>query len=219
MSADPDPQVSTTPTEPSPTTTPTTAESTPEPKPEPTPEPTPPASLLGDPTPESTFGSDAVTAEAVQELIPEGFEPDAEALTGFIEMINGAESRSAIIGGSLELLAAQQVSAEEAMVTEWNSTQDAWRAEVTADKTLGGENEAASLAKALTVVTTYGGTPEQVSAVKEMFKLTGAGNHLAMVRLLNNIADAVPGEAVPVQGDLTSVAKSRADKLFGANAT
>ena len=134
-------------------------------------------------------------------------------------MINGAESRSSIIAGSLELLAAQQVSAEEAMVTEWNNTQDAWRADVTADKTLGGENEAASLAKALTVVTTYGGTPEQVSAVKEMFKLTGAGNHLAMVRLLNNIADAVPGEAGPVQGDLTSVAKSRADKLFGANAT
>jgi len=220
MSENPDPQPSAEPNptpSPNPEPTPATTEpaATPADSPPTAAEPAEPKSLLGDTPPTSTFGAEAITAETVNGLIPEGFEPNTDSLTEFVDMINGAGNRGDIIKGSLELLAAQQASAEEAIVTEWNAVQDAWRAEVAADLTYGGDNQDASLAKALTVVDLYAGGTEEAEALKEVFKVTGAGNTLSMVRFLNNIANAVPGEGRPVQGSQTPVAKSRADKLFG----
>lgn len=118
MSENPDPQPSAEPNptpSPNPEPTPATTEpaTTPADSPPTAAEPAEPKSLLGDTPPTSTFGAEAITAETVNGLIPEGFEPNTDSLTEFVDMINGAGNRGDIIKGSLELLAAQQASAEE----------------------------------------------------------------------------------------------------------
>ena len=182
----------------------------------------PPAqdSLLGDEKPaEGEAGEDAPTfdltpieAEKIGDLVPEGFQADDEALKGFAELVNKAESREDIVKGSLELLAQHQAKSEEALVEAWNEAQNAWRDEVKRDPEIGGEKLEASLAKARTVIEIY--SPD-AKALKELFAVSGAGNSIHMVRFLNAIADALPGEAKPVQGTSQPVTQSQADKLFG----
>jgi len=180
-------------------------------------------SLLGDGEPkeggEDDDGEEApafdltpVEAEKIGDLVPEGFQADDEALKDFAELVNKAESREDIVKGSLELLAQHQAKSEEALVEAWNEAQNAWREEVKRDPEIGGEKLEASLAKARTVIETY--SPD-AKALKELFAVSGAGNSIHMVRFLNAIADALPGEATPVEGTSQPVTKSQADKLFG----
>lgn len=171
------------------------------------------SSLLDDKKPtEPEFGADPVASESLKELLPEGFEPNEPVLNEFVEMINGAKSRADIVQGALKMLGEQQTQAESAIVDEWNETQNKWRDEVKNHPTLGGDKMEESLANALTVVDTYAG---DAAAVKELFKLTGAGNSVHMVELLNNIAKAIPGESKPVEGSQKPTSRSRAEKLFG----
>jgi len=175
--------------------------------------PTEPSSLLdddGEPTP---FGADPVTAEQATAMeLPDGVELNAEQLQPFLDLVNNANSRADIVQGSLNMIAEQQNVAETAISEEWSATQNAWRDEVKADPTHGGEHFEKSLATARTVIETHA---EDAKSLKELFTLTGMGNNIHMVRFLNAIAAATPGEAPPVSGNPAPVPASRAEKLFG----
>ena len=158
------------------------------------------------------FVLDAVDADAAKGLLPEGFEPDEAELGKFLELVNGAKSRADIVSGALKMIAEQNTSGQNAMVEEWNTAQNTLRDEVKAHPTYGGDNFEKSLATARTAIETYSTNPE---AVKELFKLTGAGNSVHMVDLLVKMSDAVPGESKPVEGTQRSVTQTRAESLFG----
>ena len=161
---------------------------------------------------EPEFDLTPVESEKLSELVPEGFEADPDALQSFAELVNSAASREDIVRGGLELLAAEQAKSEEALVEEWTKVQNAWREEVRNDPDVGGENFETSLAKARTVIETY--APD-AKALKELFATSGAGNSIHMVKFLNAIADALPGDAKPVEGTPQPVTKSQAERLFG----
>ena len=133
----------------------------------------------------------------------------------FLELLNGATSKAGLAEGLLKL----QNEMLEGAATEQAAAWDAYIKEMTdavkADPKLGGVNEAQSLATARTVVERFGGTPEEITALKQLLNVSGTGNSIHMVRLLNNISAAIPGEATPVGGSPTPTTKSRADKLFG----
>lgn len=177
-----------------------------------------PTSLLGESetqaaaaTPEFDFAE--VDLEGLKSFIPEGAEVDEGLATEFLTMINGAKSRADMVKGAVALQEKIQTQAVEAMQTQWQETQNSWREEVKADKEIGGANLEPNLAKALEVVNTYAG---DAKAVKELFALSGVGNNIHMVKLLMNIAKAIPGESKPVEGSPAPVEKSRAQRLFGS---
>lgn len=168
-------------------------------KPEPAPEPEP-----------------ALDAEKLSSLLPEGYQLDDTLAPKFLETLNGFESREDLATKMLafhkEMLEAADASANAA----WDATQDAWKNEVKADPEFGGDKLETSLATARTLIETYAKDQAEAKAIKEFFDLTGAGSSIHMVRLLNRLAKAIPGEAKPVEGTPAATDKTRADKLFGA---
>lgn len=162
------------------------------------------------------FGLEPVEADAFKSLLPEGFEPDEALSTRFLEALNTADSREALAKSMIEIQSDMLKQADEAAAQAWSDTQDAWKDEVRADKEFGGDNLDRSLATARTLIETYAKDQAEATALKDFFALTGVGNSIHMVRLLNRLAAAVPGEAKPVEGTPSPTEKSRADKLFGA---
>lgn len=190
---------------------------TPTPEPTPTDPPADPSLIGGEPKPaEPAFGLEPVEADAFKSLLPEGFEPDEALSTRFLEALNTADSREALAKSMIEIQSDMLKQADEAAAQAWSDTQDAWKDEVRADKEFGGDNLDRSLATARTLIETYAKDQAEATALKDFFALTGVGNSIHMVRLLNRLAAAVPGEAKPVEGTPSPTEKSRADKLFGA---
>lgn len=202
-----------TPTTPDPTTTPDpAAPAEPAAKPD---------SLLGADPAKSTepeppaFGADPLDADKLKAVLPEGFELDETLSTRFLEAVNSAKSREEFAQQMLELQAELLTKADEAATAAWNSTQDAWKAEVTADPEFGGPKLQTSLATARTLIETHAKDPAEAAAIKDFMNLTGAGNSIHMVRLLNRLAARIPGEAKPVEGTPAPTDKPRAERLFG----
>lgn len=209
MSGTNEPQ--TPPSSPPPSTTPTEP-TTPEPPKEP--------SLLSDPTPPEPKvepePEPALDAEKLSALLPEGYKIDDALAPKFLETLNGFESREDLAKKMLTFHKEMLDAADAAANSAWDATQDAWKNEVRADPEFGGTNLDASLATARTLIETYAKDQAEAAAIKDFFTLTGAGNSIHMVRLLNRLAKAIPGEAKPVEGTPQPVNKARAEKLFGS---
>lgn len=214
-------------TEPEPQTPPASPETNPTTPTEPA-APAQPTSLLGGEDPvtpatpepaEPSFGLDPLDEEKLKAALPRGFELDTELAPKFLDAINTATSREEFAQKVLGLQAELLARADEAATAAWESTQTAWKTEVQNDPEFGGPKLAASLATARTLIETHAKDPAEAAAIKDFMNLTGAGNSLHMVRLLNRLAARIPGEAKPVEGTPAPTDKSRADKLFGTNAT
>ena len=166
------------------------------------------------PAPEPHAFDAQLAPEAFKALLPEGYEPDEALSTRFLEALNGAESREALAKSMVEIQSDMLKQADDAAMQAWTDTQNAWQAEVKADKEFGGDKMDSALATARTLIETHAKDQAEATAIKEFFTLTGVGNSIHMVRLLNRLAAAIPGEAKPVEGTPSPTEKSRADKLF-----
>jgi len=204
-----------TPSEPTQTTAPTSEPSLLEGDPP----PSDAASLLGGepPAPPSeaapAFG-DALEMEAFKELLPEGVELDEALATPFLEALNKSNSRAELATNMLAFQDSMAAQISEQMAEQWGSLQREWKAETQAHPTLGGENYAKSLATARNLIETHSENP---AALKQMLTLSGAGNSVHLVQLLNALAEHIPGEAEPVKGDVAPTDKTRAQILFSGN--
>lgn len=177
-------------------------------------EPKEPSLISGEPEPKAE-PEPALDAEKLTALLPEGYQLDEALAPKFLETLNGFESREDLATKMLAFHKEMLDAADTAANSAWEATQDAWKNEMKADPEFGGEKLAASLATARTLIETHAKDPTEAKAVKEFLDLTGAGNNLHMVRLLNRLAKAIPGEAKPVEGTPAPTDKSRAEKLFG----
>lgn len=195
------------PSTPTPPTTPTT--------PDPAPAPAP-SLISGEPTPPApAFGLDPLDAEKLTALLPEGFQLD-ETLSGkFLEALNSADSRESFAKSMVTLQAEMLQQSEEAANAAWQATQDRWKQEVQTDPEFGGEKLEKVLANTRTVIETHL-SPEEAKGLKDFLDLTGAGNSIHFVRLINRLASKIPGEATPVEGTPAATEKSRADRLFSS---
>ena len=166
-----------------------------------------------------------VTTETLQGYLAEGQTLDETYAPRFVEALNKAGSRGELAQALMALQGDMQEAAAEQTATQWAEQMTEWKDAVKADPTYGGANMEQSLANARVLVEEYGGTRDpqtgainvaEVAEVKQLLATTGVGNNIALVRLLNNLKNAIPGEAAPVDGKPKGEAKSRADRLFGA---
>lgn len=209
-----DPVVQTQPASPlgNPTPTPTaepTSSTTPTPEPQPTTTPTPtqepPAFDVAD-----------VTIDSLKALLPKDAALNEPLANEFLSVLNGAKSRGDLAKGMVDLQTKIETGAVEAMTNAWNDTLKSWKDAAAADKEIGGANLEANLAKSRTVLETYS---KNSTELKELFALTGVGNHPAMVKFLLAVQAAIPTESTPVQGSPVSVESTRAKRLFGGSST
>jgi hypothetical protein len=112
---------------------------------------------------------------------------------------------------------------QEAQAAEWTRTRDEWRSNFLNDPDLGKTNQAATLTRAAQMIEQYGGTQAQVSELRQIFAVTGAGDHPAVIRLLNNIGKVLAEPSVTATGKqlapqtATRSARRYANTLNGAN--
>ena len=190
---------------PTPTTEPTTQTTpTPEPTPTPTSEPAP------------AFDIADVTLDSLKALLPKDAALNEPLANEFLSVLNGAKSRGDLAKGMIDLQTKIETGAVEAMTNAWNDTLKSWKDAAAADKEIGGANLEANLAKSRTVLETYS---KNSTELKELFALTGVGNHPAMVKFLLAVQAAIPTESTPVQGSPVSVESTRAKRLFGGSST
>jgi hypothetical protein len=101
-------------------------------------------------------------------------------------------------------------------LTHFDNTQKEWKEAFEADPEIGGNRKQTTLATAGAMIEQFGGTPEQQAALRKMLSYTGAGNNLHLIRMLNNMGEAL-SEGQPVVGQQPAPVDrpSRAERRYG----
>lgn len=142
--------------------------------------------------------ADPVTYEDF--TLPEGIARDSPLLTTFSAEaarlgIPQAQAQ-ALVTAVGDRLAADAKAAGEAQATAqmsaWSATNEAWQAEIRADKEIGGSKFEAMKSNVARLFDDYAGTLNSLGrkALNEALLHTGAGNHPAIVRVFAKIAAA-----------------------------
>ncbi len=101
----------------------------------------------------------------------------------------------------------------------YDRTREGWVSDWRKDPALGGARFDTVAASASSVIDRFGGTPEQVSELRSIMSLTGAGDHPAVARMLHNVDQALQqymeeGGPVPAPAG-NRAATNRADRRYG----
>ena len=149
-----------------------------------------------------------LTAESIK--IPEGFSVDEAVRDEFLTIMNddklaGPDRAQKLI----DLQAKFAQSQSDALTAAWEKQQDDWRAEVAADKEIGGDKLDQNLAEIKKVVLEYGS-----DEVNEILTNTGAGNNIHVIRMMHKIAKALNEGTGHATGSPSQPEKSAAQKLY-----
>ena len=138
--------------------------------------------------------------------LPDGVQLDATKVTEFqkrlgdFEIANKADHTQVQAFGQqmVDLFVAEQQRQQTELVNSFEKIREGWRTEIKADPNFGGNNYTKTIADAATVIEQYGGSPEEVSALRQMFRITGAGDNPHMIRMLARLGKAAVREGTPV---------------------
>lgn len=131
-----------------------------------------------------------VKPEDIKVTIPEGIAVDEKTLADFKGLIADAKLTPQERAQKLiDLHVGALKAAADGSQKVWVELQTKWQGDVKADKELGGQNYDAMRSTIAKAVTEVGG--EQAAEIFEAFKLTGAGNHPAIVRLVFRMSKLV----------------------------
>lgn len=176
---------------------------------------TPPA---GSPAVESVIGAQApagvtfteVNADWLAPLLPEGMAVNETQSASLVRLVNEAKGDStALVKGLLSEYANQTKAAIEAADAEYVATMEKWQTEIKTDAELGGAKLEGSLAAANELMAKFGS-----KELVDLFRATGAGNSIHMLRFLTKMSAALPREGAPVSGSPAAQPKSLAERLF-----
>jgi hypothetical protein len=128
--------------------------------------------------------------------LPEGLEALPEAQTKFLDIVNDQSMSPKDRAQKLVALQAEVMqTASERISSLWTQQQETWQNEVRADPAYNTEEKlATSLDRVSKFIDEYG-TPE----VREILSLTGAGNNLHLLRMIDKAA-ATLAEGKPTLG-------------------
>ena len=124
--------------------------------------------------------------------VPDGVTLDTERLGQFDALVGTyqvpPEARQELVNLHTETMRAyaEHLSSEQHRV--FRETRDGWVQAFENDPELGGNRRDTTLANALWARNALGGDEAQLQELREMLEFTGAGDHPAMIRLLNNAA-------------------------------
>ena len=181
------------------------------------PEGTPPAekekSLIsgeGD-NPPPAEGGDFTTPITVEGLtLPEGMTVDQDGMSDFVELINGAESKEDLANKMLGMFSDVMRTVSTQQSDLYNNTMTEWRTEVQQSPEFGGDKLDQSLARAKEIAKEFGG-----EGFLNLLDVTGVGNNIHVVGLLNRIYEALPREPGPISGQpAPSGVKTLAERLY-----
>lgn len=148
-----------------------------------------------------------VKPEDIKIAVPDGFTVDQKVLGEFQGLMADAKLTPQERAQKLmDMHVSALKAAAEAPQQAWTELNTKWQGEIKADKELGGANfdtMRSTIAKAITEV----GGPE-ADAIFESFKLTGAANNPAIVRLIYRFAKAY-SEGGPQSGNAPGAVKDR----------
>ncbi len=123
------------------------------------------------------------TFEALK--LPEGLTVPDEAKSAFTEIVakNGIPTEAA--QSIMDLYAQQAQAAASAQAKVWTDMNEAWQAEVKADKDIGGDKLPMVQQ---TIAKVFDDPSLGVPGIREALNVTGAGNNPAIVKMIYNLA-------------------------------
>jgi hypothetical protein len=144
-------------------------------------------------------------------VVPNGLEVDAKLRDGFTEWVNkyGIPRDAALELAKMQI--EQQKAAGLEQRTKWDEVQEVWTKETKADPVIGGEKLEAALGAVSKLIDRFGDSGG--AELRKVFDLTGAGNHLQVVKFLYNIAKEL-GEGGAIFGKPATTPVDPAHKLY-----
>lgn len=100
----------------------------------------------------------------------------------------------------------------------WNSTRQGWVQQFIKDPDIGGNRRETTIQNAGAVIERYGGNADQVKELRDVFSLTGAGDHPAVIRLLAKVGEVLKeGRMVPATRARATPTKSSPKSRYTNN--
>lgn len=138
--------------------------------------------------------------------LPEGYTADEE-LAGELKALAKENNLSP---EAAQKVADLGIKMQQKQAEAWQKTQDAWVAEVMADKEIGGDKLDANIALGKRALETFGG-PE----LKDLLDSTGFGNNPAIIRAFVKIGKAISDDSLVIaNGSAGAGQKDIAKSLF-----
>lgn len=131
----------------------------------------------------------------VEEIkLPEGMVIDPAVSKDFTAIVNEGGIPRDVVAKLIDLQAGFMKSTSERDTANWTKTQDEWKANVMADKVIGGDKNPEAMARVAFLRDTYG---KDIPDLKQALDMTGAGNHPGFIKWIVNISqDLVEGKMV-----------------------
>lgn len=129
----------------------------------------------------------------VEEIkLPEGMEIDPAVSKDFTALVNEFGIGRDAVAKLIDLQAGFMKSTSERDTANWTKTQDEWKANVMADKVIGGDKNPEAMARVAFLRDTYG---KELPGLKQALDMTGAGNNPDFIKWIVNISqDLVEGK-------------------------
>ena len=145
--------------------------------------------------------------------LPDSFQRDEKAMGEFTDYLKDIKAPQEFGQKLVDLYAREATNLYEQQRSAWSDTVNGWKEDVLADPELGGSRTATVLSRCGAVLEQFG-TPE----LRQMFNLTGTGNHPEMVRFLNKVGSFL-SEGKPVRADkpVPEVKPSRAQRRYAGS--
>lgn len=162
--------------------------------------------------------------------VPEDFELDKERIGDFTKALAEFEMKTKADHAEVQALGQSFMERHitevrnsverhtSALLDAFEQQKSDWREAFEKDPDLGGNRRDTTLNAANEFIKTHGGTPEQQKEVRELFDLTGVGNHPAIIRLLAQAAHSrefTEGKPLPATNPVPMV-KNKIEKRYGA---
>lgn len=164
--------------------------------------------------------------------VPEGVELEDAQVDSFVGLLGNFE-KSINPAGSPEVHAAVQQLGQQLLdqyTTEveglaervhevnaetWRRTNENWKSEFFDDPEIGGNRKETTLKNCASVLNRFGGNANQVAELRQVLTATGAGNNLAVIRLLNNIAGFTSEGHAVAGGNPEPQSQTRQERRYG----
>jgi hypothetical protein len=146
---------------------------------------------------------------------------DDSSLNTFKEVLGGElppqERGQRLIDMHLAEVQKRDQYLSEHQVQVWNDTQAQWKDAVKSDPEIGGNRFNTTIQTCISAVNRFGGTEAQRAELLEALSFTGAGNHPAIIRWVNNMASRLAEGSPVTQTAAPKPPQTREQKRYNAS--
>lgn len=143
--------------------------------------------------------------------LPDNFVPDPKGMEEFTSILGESRGSQELGQKLVDLYVREAAKMQQAAYDAFSKTVETWSNEAKADPEIGGNRLETNLRQAGSVIERFGS-----QALRDVFNLTGVGNHPEMIRFLSKVG-AFMAEPNPVPATKAPAPpKTRAAKRYGA---